>query len=190
MELLKNVSSIEIPSNKVSYNKKSSVLSIQVLDFMFVGIYSKSARISKVLDDLYASLGDVQLERTNIYFIDFVTGVRISENEKLRRLKISKGEKIQKKEEKVEKKEEKAEKKQKKVMDKRKSVKRDEIELYDMEKEAEPFEDKIGKVATVAEDADYGAAKFKEEEEILFDDLEEEAMMEKEEAPKAKRRAN
>lgn len=189
MELLKNVSSIEIPSNKVSYNKKSSVLSIQVLDFMFVGIYSKSARISKVLDDLYASLGDVQLERTNIYFIDFVTGVRISENEKLRRLKISKGEKIQKKEEKVEKKEEKAEKKQKKVMDKRKSVKRDEIELYDMEKEAEPFEDKIGKVATVAEDADYGAAKFKEEEEILFDDLEEEAMMEKEEAPKAKRRA-
>ena len=189
MELLKNVSSIEIPSNKVSYNKKTSVLSIQVLDFMFVGIYNKSARISKVLDDLYASLGDVQLERSNVYFIDFVTGVRISENEKLKRLKISKGEKIQKKEEKVEKKEEKAGKKQKKAMVKRKPMKRDEIELYDMEKEAEPFEETIGKVATVAEDADYGGAKFKEEEEILFDDLEEEAMMEKEEAPKAKKRA-
>lgn len=186
MELLKNVSSIEIPSNKVSYNKKTSVLSIQVLDFMFVGIYNKSARISKVLDDLYASLGEVQLERSNVYFIDFVTGVRISENEKLKRLKISKGEKIQKKDEK---KEEKAGKKQKKTMAKPKPMKRAEIELYDMEKDAEPFEDKIRDVATVAEDADYGAAKFKEEEEILFDDLEEEAMMEKEEAPKAKRRA-
>ena len=98
MELLENVSSIEIPSNKVSFNKKTSVLSIEVLDFMFVGIYNKSARISKILDDLYASLGDVQLERSNIYFIDFVTGVKISENEKLKRLKISKGEKIQKKE--------------------------------------------------------------------------------------------
>ena len=78
MEMLKNVSSIEIPTNKVSFDKKTSVLSIEVLDFMFVGIYKKSVKISKILDDLYASLGEIHLERSNIYFIDFITGVRIS----------------------------------------------------------------------------------------------------------------
>ena len=94
MELLKNVSSIEIPTNRVSYNKKTNVLSIEVLDFMFVGIYKKSVRISKILDDLYASLGETQITRSSIYFIDFVTGSVISESEKLSRLKISKREEV------------------------------------------------------------------------------------------------
>ena len=192
MELLKDISSIEIPSNKVSYNKKTSVLSIQVLDFMFVGIYNKSARISKILDDLYASLGDVQLDRSNIYFIDFVTGVKISENEKLKRLKISKGKKIEKKEEEVEKKEEKGKKKQMKAMDKRKPAKKEKFDLYEIEEEAELFEEKIGKVSSVAEEADYGGLKYMDDEEeaVLDDSYEDEAAREKEEAPKAKRRAS
>ncbi|MFX0029768.1 MAG: hypothetical protein ACFE8B_11200 [Candidatus Hermodarchaeota archaeon] len=172
--MLKNVSSIEIPTNKVSYDKKTSVLSIEVLDFMFVGIYKKSVKISKILDDLYASLGEIHLDRSSIYFIDFVTGVKISETEKLKRLKISKSEKIEKKKE--------------KAQDKRKSLKRDDYELYEMEEEAEPFEEKAEILSSVAEDADYGVRKYMEEEELVFDDMfEEEAKREREEV-KAKKK--
>ena len=173
--MLENITSIEIPTNKVSFDKKTSVLSIEVLDFIFVGIYKKSAKLSKILDDLYASIGEIQLERSNIYFVDFVTGVKISETEKLKRLKITKREKIEKKKE--------------KAQDKRKSLKRDAFGLYEMEEEAEPVEKELGKVSSVVEDVDYGAVKYKEEEELLFDDAyEEETKREKQEV-KAKKRA-
>ncbi len=181
MELLKNVSSIEIPTNRVSYNKKTNVLSIEVLDFMFVGIYKKSVRISKILDDLYASLGETQIERSSIYFMDFVTGSVISESEKLSRLKISKREKVEKKIE--------------KISDERKSMKRDKAELFEIEEEfleAEeeelPYEE-LAKFSTVAEDAEYGGAKFKEEEAIDFDDFSEKEMVREKQAPKAKKKA-
>ncbi|MFX1343887.1 MAG: hypothetical protein ACFFBC_00900 [Promethearchaeota archaeon] len=181
MELLKNVSSIEIPTNRVSYNKKTNVLSIEVLDFMFVGIYKKSVRISKILDDLYASLGETQIDRGSIYFMDFVTGSVISESEKLSRLKISKREEVEKKVE--------------KISDEGKSVKRDKAELFEIEEElleveeeALPYEE-FAKTSTVAEDAEYGGAKFKEEEVIEFDDFSEKEMVGEKQAPKAKKKA-
>ena len=181
MELIKTVSSIEIPTNKVSFNKKTNVLSIEVLDFMFVGIYKKSVRISKILDDLYASLGEIQIERSSIYFVDFVTGSIISESEKLHRLKISKREKVEKKED--------------KVSDERKSGRRDkdevlemEEELWEAEEEALPDED-FARVSTVTEDAEYGGAKFKEEEVLDFDDSSKQEFAREKEAPKAKKKA-
>jgi hypothetical protein len=181
LELVKNVSNIEIPTNRVSYNKKTNVLSIEVLDFMFVGIYKKSVRISKILDDLYASLGETQIDRSNIYFMDFVTGSVISESEKLSRLKISKREKIEKKIE--------------KISDERKAVKRDKAELFEIEEElleAEEEEyptDELAKVSTVSEDAEYGAMKFMEEEAKDFDDVDEKEMAREKQAPKAKKKA-
>ena len=181
MELIKTVSSIEIPTNKVSFNKKTNVLSIEVLDFMFVGIYKKSVRISKILDDLYASLGEIQIERSSIYFIDFVTGSIISESDKLNRLKISKREKIEKKED--------------KVSDERKSMRRDkdevfkvEEELWEAEEEALPDED-FARVSTVTEDAEYGGVKFKEEEAMEFDDISKKEMVREKEAPKARKKS-
>jgi len=181
LELIKNISSIEIPTNKVSYNKKTNVLSIAVLDFMFVGIYKKSVRISKILDDLYASLGETQIERSSIYFVDFVTGSIISESEKLSRLKISKREKIEKKKE--------------KVSDERKSMRREkdevfeiEEELWDAEEETLPDED-FARISKVTEDAEYGGAKFKEEKTMEFDDISKKEMVSEKEAPKARKKS-
>ena len=37
---------------------------------MFAGNYKKSIRISEILDDIYASLLDVQLNRDDLYFLD------------------------------------------------------------------------------------------------------------------------
>ncbi|MFX1376055.1 MAG: hypothetical protein ACFFA0_09605 [Promethearchaeota archaeon] len=170
MDLVKTVSSIEIPTNKVTFDKKTNVLSIEVLDFMFVGIYKKSVRISKILDDLYASLGEIQLERSNICFIDFVTGVKISEDEKLKRLKISKSEKIEKKKE--------------KPSDKRK----DKLELYEMEEEV-LADEYLFRESLIAEDVEYGTRKAKEEEIIEFDDLEREEETREKEIFKAKKRS-
>jgi len=173
LELVKNISSIEIPTNKVSYNKKTNVLSIAVLDFMFVGIYKKSVRISKILDDLYASLGEIHIDRNSIYFVDFVTGSIISESEKLSRLKISKREKIEKKEE--------------KASDERKSMRREKDELFEIEEELD--EEDFASVSSVSEDIEYGAEKFKEEKAFKFDDLDEKEMAREKEAPKAKKRS-
>jgi hypothetical protein len=181
LELVKTVSSIEIPTNKISYNKKTNVLSIQVLDFMFVGIYKKSARICKILDDLYASLGEIHIDRSSIYFVDFVTGSIISESEKLHRLKISKREKIEKKEE--------------KVSDERKSMRREKDDVYEIEEEPweaeeeELLADELARVSTVSEDAEYGAMKFKEEKAVEFDDISKKEVVREKEAPKAKKKA-
>ena len=180
MELIKNISSIEIPTNKVSYNKKTNVLSIAVLDFMFVGIYKKSVRISKILDDLYASLGEIQIERSSIYFVDFVTGSIISESEKLSRLKISKREKIEKKKE--------------KASDERKSMRRDKDETFEIEEELLDFEEELpdedfARISSVTEEAEYGKVMLKEEKGMKFDDLDEKEMAREKEAPKAKKRS-
>ncbi|MFX0081568.1 MAG: hypothetical protein ACFE94_07440 [Candidatus Hodarchaeota archaeon] len=180
METVKDLSSIEIPTNRVSYNKKSNVLSIQVLDFMFVGIYKKSARISKILDDLYASLGEVQIDRSSIYFVDFVTGSIISESEKLHRLKISRREKIEKKEE--------------KVSEKRKPMRRDK-DIFEIEEEPweaeeeELLADELARVSTVSEDTEYGAMKFEEEKAVEFDDTSKKEVVREKEATKAKKKA-
>ena len=89
MESLKSVSSLEIPTNKIFYDKKTNVLSAEILNFMFVGVYKKSTRISKVLDDIFASLKEVELNRSMIYVIDFVTSNEIPESTKLKHLKLS-----------------------------------------------------------------------------------------------------
>ncbi len=64
MELLQNVTSIEISTDKISYDKKTNIMSVEILDFMFVGIYKKSVRVSKILDDIFASLEGVQFGLT------------------------------------------------------------------------------------------------------------------------------
>ncbi|MFW9879253.1 MAG: hypothetical protein ACFFG0_39750, partial [Candidatus Thorarchaeota archaeon] len=173
MELVKNVSSIEIPTNKVSYNKKNNVLSIEVLDFMFVGIYKKSARISKILDDLYTSLGQIQIERSNIYFVDFVTGSIISESEKLNRLKILKRKEIREKKE--------------KVSDEPKSMRRDKDEVFELEEEL--YEEELARVSSVTEDVEYEAEKFEEEEVLELDDLSKKGEVREKEVTKVKKRS-
>ncbi len=181
MESLKSVSSLEIPTNRIFYDKKSSVLSLEILDFMFVGTYKKSTRIAKILDDIFSSFKEIQLKRSDIYFIDFVTNARISETTKLKNLKISKKKKPEKKEEKSEKKEGKLGKKEK-IADKRKD------EVFEIEAEEMSDEDDE-MLSSMADDVKYKEEAFEEEKFLKRDVREKEVLRRLEEAPKAKKKS-
>jgi hypothetical protein len=126
METLRSMSTLEIPTNKIFYNKKTEVFSAEILDFMFVGTYKKSIRISKILDDIFASLKEIQIERNNISIIDFVSNTKVLETKKLKQLKLLK-EKKQKPEKKEEKPKEKEKKERVKAQPKLKDTMLDEL---------------------------------------------------------------
>ncbi|MHA1509360.1 MAG: hypothetical protein ACTSO6_11720 [Promethearchaeota archaeon] len=99
METLQAINELKIETNKIFYDKKTQILSVYILDFIFIGNYKKNAKLGKVLDDIYKSFGDTQLNRTNISFVDFITLTPILEKTKLKNLNlISKKEKKDKKE--------------------------------------------------------------------------------------------
>ena len=99
METLQAINELKIETNKIFYDKKTQILSIYIFDFIFIGNYKKNAKIDKILDDIHKSLGDTQLKRTSISFVDFVTLTPIPEKTKLKNLNlISKKEKEGKKE--------------------------------------------------------------------------------------------
>jgi len=96
LSLLNTISVLEIPTNKVQYNKKTKVFSVEILEFMFVGNYKKSIRVSVILDDMFASLSDVQLDRGDLYFLDSNTNTKIHGNTKLKNLFKIKEKKVEK----------------------------------------------------------------------------------------------
>ncbi len=99
METLQAINELKIETNKIFYDKKTQILSVYIFDFIFIGNYKKNVKIDKILDDIFKSLGDTQLNRTNISFVDFVTLTPINEKTKLKNLNlISKKEKEGKKE--------------------------------------------------------------------------------------------
>ncbi len=101
MESLQTIKKLKIETNKIFYDKKTEILSIYIFDFIFIGNYKKTTRISKILDDIYRSLEDTQLNREDVSFVDFVTFTPISEKTKLKNLNlISKKEKEKKEEDK------------------------------------------------------------------------------------------
>lgn len=114
METLKTLQKLEIETNKIFYDKKAEVLSVYLPEFVFIGNYKKSVRISTILDDIYKSLGDTQLTRQNISIVDFVTLQPIPEKMKLKQLKLISKKQKELKEEKEELKEDKKELKEEK----------------------------------------------------------------------------
>ncbi|MFX1312383.1 MAG: hypothetical protein ACFFHD_07200 [Promethearchaeota archaeon] len=161
MEYLSDISSLEIPTNKISYNEKTNVLSVEILEFMFVGIYKKSTRISKILDDIYTSLGEIQIDRKDICFVDFYTNIKISETDKLKHLKLGK-----------------KKKKEKKIVDKHKF---EDEEIEELVAEEEFFEEDVTVSTSAVDDVELGAIKHKEEEILERDEIErEEKVIEKE----------
>jgi hypothetical protein len=88
MESLQTINNLQIPTNNLFYDKKTEVLSIHIFDFVFIGTYKGSTKIGKILDDLYQSIGEVQLKRENISIVDFITSSPLSENTKLKKLKL------------------------------------------------------------------------------------------------------
>ena len=98
MESLKTVSKLEISTNKILYDKSSKILSAEIFGFIFVGHYKKSVKISKVLDDIYASLKDIKFEREDLCFLD-ESNLPISETIKLKNLLLKKTKVPEKKDE-------------------------------------------------------------------------------------------
>jgi len=88
METLQAINKLEIESNKIFYDKNTEVLSIYIFDFVFIGNYKKSTKLSKILDDLHNSFGEILLTRENISIVDFVTRNPIKESTKLKNLKL------------------------------------------------------------------------------------------------------
>ncbi|MFX1419744.1 MAG: hypothetical protein ACFE9N_12555 [Promethearchaeota archaeon] len=173
MEPLKSVSSLEIPSNKIFYDKKTNVFSAEVLGFMFVGTYKKSTRINKILDDIFASLKEIQLNRDDLYIIDFVTNTKISESTKLKDLKLLKKQKPEKKEEKPKEKQE--------YKDADKEI------LFAVEEEA-AFGEDTDELSFIADDVKYKEEVFEEEKYIKRDERERRESRRIKEAPKAKKK--
>ncbi len=142
MESISTISKLEIPIGKVFYSKKSKILSVDLFGFVFVGHYKKSAKVSEILDDIFASLKEIKFERSSICFLDY-NNLPISEKKKLTNLRLK--EKIEKEEKKgkkgkVEKeKEKKADKiEEKKVSEKtRKDKRKKESKLVQSEQERE-----------------------------------------------------
>ncbi len=98
METIKSVEKLLIPTNIIFYDKKTEILSIHLEEFTFIGNYKKSTRISKILDDLYKSLGETILKREDISIVDFVTLSPFAENIKLKKLKLISNREKEKKE--------------------------------------------------------------------------------------------
>jgi len=174
MELLQNVVNIEIPTNKISYNKKTKNLSVKILDFIFVGFYKKSVRVSNILDDIFASLGEVQFGRDDIYFLDVTTQNKIHGNTKLKNLIIL-----------GKKKPEKKQKGKKARQSKTKAL--EEVAMY-MEEE-EDFDEEVIGIASVADDVKYKDVDFKKERVLRRDEREKLDVVEKKESSKLKKKS-
>ncbi len=174
MESLKSISSLEIPTNKIFYDKKSCVLSVEIIDFMFVGIYKKSTRLSIILEDIFASLGDTQLNRIDIYFIDFVTNTRIGETTKLKKLKLLRKKKAEKEVEEPPKKRE------------YKELKKDEV--YEIEEE-DYYDEDIAELSSFDDGVKYKEEYYREEKKTKRDERKSEESHRMRESPKAKKKS-
>lgn len=176
MESLQTIKILKIETNKIFYDKKTEILSIYIFDFIFIGNYKKTTRISKILDDIYRSLGDTQLNREDVSFVDFVTFTPISEKTKLKNLNlISKKEKEKKKEEKKEeavKKDETSVKYGKKLEDKELSREVEKQFQVQEKKERSIIAPKAKKKARVkeVEPAIYKFAEEVEEEDMILEE--------------------
>jgi len=176
LESLQTIKILKIETNKIFYDKKTEILSIYIFDFIFIGNYKKTTRISKILDDIYRSLGDTQLNREDVSFVDFVTFTPISEKTKLKNLNlISKKEKEKKKEEKKEeavKKDETSVKYGKKLEDKELSREVEKQFQVQEKKERSIIAPKAKKKARVkeVEPAIYKFAEEVEEEDMILEE--------------------
>jgi len=94
-----NITELKISLNKINYDQSSKLLSIEILDYSFVGSYKKSTKIGAILDDIFKTLGQLEISRTDIFIIDINSEI-ISENIKIKnlRIKTDKEEKKEKKE--------------------------------------------------------------------------------------------
>ena len=146
--VVQSIQELKIPTNKIFYDKKTEVLSIYLLDIVFVGTYKKSTKLARVLDDIFNSLEDSSLSRENLSVVEFVTGTPISEKTPLKKLTlISKKQaeepKKEKKKEIIEDQKEKRDYSKAKKKGKRLAAPKPQAKAMDYEEEEEPMLDEI-----------------------------------------------
>ncbi|MFW9820419.1 MAG: hypothetical protein ACFFE5_12480 [Candidatus Thorarchaeota archaeon] len=187
METLKSISNLEIPTNKIFYNKKTEVFSAEILNFMFVGTYKKSIKIRKILDDIFASLKGTQVERNNISIIDFISNSKIPETTKLKHLKL-----LKEKKKEPEKKEEKPKEGERKKGLISKPILKDTIEEELLKlSEEQTLDEDIVEVSSITDETKYKEEAYEEEKAIRRDVSEREEYYDKSRAagaPKAKKK--
>jgi len=88
LNLESNIEKLEIPTNKIFYDKKSMRLSFNLPYFTYIGHYKKSTKFKIILDEFYSSLGEIKIKRENIYLYDKLNKKRINESEKIKSLNL------------------------------------------------------------------------------------------------------
>ncbi|MBN1800164.1 MAG: hypothetical protein JW891_01580 [Candidatus Lokiarchaeota archaeon] len=88
MDTLQSISELRIEINKITYNKKSKVLAIELPGFTFIGNYAKTTRISTVLNDINKVLEEkgAKIDREDVYFFDGSNQQKLHGNTKLKTL--------------------------------------------------------------------------------------------------------
>ena len=69
--------------NKINYNKKNKAFSIDIFDFKFVGLYKKSTKLGRILDDIHNLLKALPFERDDFFIVNLNYSAVISEKKKL-----------------------------------------------------------------------------------------------------------
>ncbi len=87
---MQSIQELKIPTNKIFYDPKTEVLSVYLLDIVFIGNYKKSTKLSRILDDIFDALNINSLSREKISIVDFVLNYPISEKTALKKLSLIK----------------------------------------------------------------------------------------------------
>ena len=93
---MQSIQELKIPTNKIFYDTKTDVLSVYLLDIVFIGNYKKSTKLSRILDDIFDSLNINSLLREDISIVDFITNSPISENTPLKKLSLISKQQVEK----------------------------------------------------------------------------------------------
>jgi hypothetical protein len=83
--MTQKLSSLKIPIDKIHYNTNSKTLTIEILNFSYVGLYKKSTKLKTILNDIAECLKDTGLNREKISVVAF-GNKSLSENKKIKEL--------------------------------------------------------------------------------------------------------
>ena len=79
MEIVKEINELQINLMDINYKKSSKILSVKILNFMFVSRYNKNERVNKLLDDIHKTLKLPSLNRDQIYIMNITANSKIRE---------------------------------------------------------------------------------------------------------------
>lgn len=82
------LSELVLNTDDIKYDYKEKRITVEILGFTFLAHYQPSEKISNFLDDIYATLKEVKMNRQNIYIRDHRTQQRLSEDIKIKNLRV------------------------------------------------------------------------------------------------------